>query len=274
LELGLGFTVQALERIGTAPRDLGRCRSLFDAGQLSFFMGRYAKAQRYLEESLAIAREINDQRRIAVVLQPLGMAYFGQGDAANARRCLEEGVALAETLGEPREIAGALNALGQLHRAEGELEKADPLYHRMLALARELDDRETIAIGLLNLSMVAIARSHAKEAGTLLRDVVTIADELASRRLAQSVWEVATGLAALDHEWPQVARFYRFAEALAAETGLHRDPADEAFITTYVTQARAALGAEEFATAEAAARGSPYEQAMDETRSWLASRVG
>jgi hypothetical protein len=55
---------------------------------------------------------------------------------------------------------------------------------------------------------------------------------------------------------------------------LHRDPADEAFITTYVTQARAALGAEEFATAEAAARGSPYEQAMDETRSWLASRVG
>ena len=53
-------------------------------------------------------------RRIAVVLQPLGMAYLGQGDLATARQYLEEAVASAESLGEPREldrIAGAVSVV-------------------------------------------------------------------------------------------------------------------------------------------------------------------
>ena len=69
---------------------------LMDAGQLCCFMGRYAEAQSYLEESLAIAREIGDSPRVAAVLQPLGMACLGLGDASSAARdYLEEAVALA-----------------------------------------------------------------------------------------------------------------------------------------------------------------------------------
>ena len=114
LGLGYRFTIEALGRSGAAERGVARCSGLFDAGQLSCFMGRYREGQEYLEQSLAIAREFGDQRRIAVVLQPLSMAYLGQGDASTAQRYAEEAVACAQTLGEPREIGGALHSLGAI----------------------------------------------------------------------------------------------------------------------------------------------------------------
>ena len=60
MELGHRIIVEALARAREARRDKARCRALFHAGQLAYFMGRYSEARRYLEESLAIARELGD----------------------------------------------------------------------------------------------------------------------------------------------------------------------------------------------------------------------
>ncbi|HTM59763.1 MAG TPA: adenylate/guanylate cyclase domain-containing protein, partial [Burkholderiales bacterium] len=128
--LGLGQRVnaEALSRRGAEPRNFARCRALFVAGQFSLHMGRYDEAQQYLEESLAIAREMGDKRRISSALQPLGLAHLAQGHLATAHRCLEEALAAAEDLKEPREIAAATNALAQIYRVEGNLAAAEPLY--------------------------------------------------------------------------------------------------------------------------------------------------
>jgi predicted ATPase/class 3 adenylate cyclase len=269
--LGLGHrvTVEALARGGAQARDLARCRGLFDAGQLSCFMGRYDEGREYLEKSLAIARELGDQRRIAVVLQPLSMAYLGQGDVRGAQRYGEEAVAFAQALGEPREIGGALNTLAAIHRTEGNLDRAQPLYERFLAVARELDDRDSIAIGLLNLAMVAVERAAAVRAHQHLTGAMRIAEEIGSKRAGQSVLEVAAGLAVLAGEWQRAARLYGAAEAHTAQTGLQRDPADDAFLRPLIAKARAALGAEAFVGAENGGRSLPYTQAMAELRAWL-----
>ena len=268
--LGLGHrvTVEALNR-GETARSFARCRGLFEAGQMSAFMGRYREAQNYLEESLAIARHIDDKRRVAVVLQPLGMSYLGQGDLATARRYLEEAMASAEALGEPREIAAALNALGQLGRVEGNLDAAGTLHERFLAIARRLEDRELIAIGLLNLAMLAIGRGAGESSRHLLLEALAIAEELGSKAAGQSLLEVAAGLAAIRQEAERAARFYGAAEAQGAESGLRRDPADEIFLAPLVARARAALGAAAFAAAEQAGRVLPYDAAMAEARAWL-----
>ena len=271
--LGLGHrvTVEALARGGAEARTFARCRGLFDAGQISYYMGRYGEAQKYLEESLAIARHIGDKRRVAVVFQPLGMAYLGQGDLATARRYLEEALVSAETLGEPREIAAALNALGQLCRVEGDLDAAGPLNERFLAIARELQDHEIIAIGLLNLAMVAIGRGAGERAGRLLLEALAIAEEIGSKAAGQSVLEVAAGLAAAQQEPERAARFYGAAEAQAAQSGLHRDPADDVFLEPLVAKAQAALGTAIFAAAEDAGRTLPYDAAIADARGWLAA---
>jgi len=269
--LGLGHraTVEALAREGAQGPTSARCRGLFNAGQLGCWMGRYEEARRYLEESLAIARQLGDKGRIAMALQPLGTACLGQGDRATAQTYLQEALTLAQELGNKRELAGAFNALAQLHRAEAELDKAEPLYERVVALARELDDRESIAIGLLNLAMVSVGRGSGNRAGTMLLEVLAIAVETGSKPVEQSALEVCAGLAALRAQWNRTARFYGAAESRAAQTGLHRDPADEAFLASYLAKARTALGVATFSAAETVGRALSNEAAMAEARAWL-----
>ena len=266
--LGLGHrvTVEAVTRDGAQARSSARCAALFDAGQLCCWMGRYAEAQGYLEESLAIARELGHKKGVAVVLQPLAMASLGQGDLAAARGHLEEALVLARELGNKREIAAALNALAQVRRAEGDLDAAEPLYENVLALARELNDREVIAIGLLNLAMVSIGRGSQNRAREALLEALAIADESGSKPTGQSVLEVCAGLGALRGEWESAVRLFGAAEAQTSQTGLHRDPADEAFLAPLVARARAALGESAFAAAEASGRALGYDEAMAAAR--------
>jgi non-specific serine/threonine protein kinase len=269
--LGLGHRValEALSRPGAQGRDTARCRALFDAGQISFYMGRYLEAQASLEESLAIAREADDKARIGAALQPLGMACVGRGDLGAARRHLEEALELARALGNQRNLAAALNARAQLDRIEGRLGEADTVYHEVLALARSLGDRESIAIGLLNLAMVAIARGDGHRARAMLLEVLAIAEEVGSIRVGQSALEVCAGLAASLGDAPRAARLHGVAEAQTAATGIHRDPADEAFLAPLVAQARASLAPEAFAAAEEAGQAIAYEEAIAEALAWL-----
>jgi tetratricopeptide (TPR) repeat protein len=269
--LGLRYrlTVDALARAGAQERSLARCRGLFGAGQVCCFMGRFRDATRYLEECLAIARELDDKGRIAAALQYLGMAALGEGDMATARGDFEEGLALAQTQGNKRELAAAFNNLAQLDRAEGLLETAETLYEKALALAHELGDRETIAIALLNLAMVAIGRHSAGRARMMLLEVIQIAEETGAKRLGQSVLEVCAGLASLNLEYEFAARFYGAAEAQTAQTQRQRDPADEAFLAPLIANAYQALGAAKFETPKDAGCTLSYEQAIGEAGTWL-----
>ena len=272
LGLGQRVTAEALARRGAQARNLARCRGLVDAGQFCLGMGRYREAQVYLEESLAIAREIGDKARTARVLQPLGAALLGQGDLPSARKYLEEALALARELGDKRELAAAINQLAQLHRVEGALNIAEPLYEQVLTLARDLGDRESIAIALLNLAMVSIGRDSGDRAREMLLDVHAIADETGSKPVGQSVLEVTAGLAARREAWELAARFYGSAEAQAGQTGLHRDAADEAFLAPWIATTHNMLGAEAFAAADATGRTLSYDDAMLEVRKWLEQR--
>jgi predicted ATPase/class 3 adenylate cyclase len=270
--LGLGHrvTTEALARRGAQARNRARCRVLFGAGWLGCCMGRYREAIADLEESLAIAREIGDSKRIAAVLQPLALASLGLGDAAAARGHAEEALVLARQGGEKRSIAAALINLAQVCRVQGEADAAEPLYESALELARELGDSESIAIDLLNLAMVAIDRGMSARAAAMVDEALTIVVETGLTRTGQSALDVCAGLAASRGEWEQAARFYGAAEGQTGQTGLRRDPSDEAFLVPLVERTRAALGDDAFGRADAAGRALAWEQAMAQARGWLA----
>ena len=269
LALGFRITLEALACPSAQPVKRLRCEALLDAGQLGAYMGRYAEAQQYLEQSLAIARDLDDKVRISAVLQPLGLALLGRGDLGSARVHLQEGLALAEQIGVPREIAGALNALAQTARTAGDLETAEPLYARVLRIARETGDVDIIAVSLLNLAMVATARASLQGVRDMLVEVLRIVDESGLKPAAQGLLEVSAGLAAARSEWERSVRFYGAAEAQTAATGLHRDPADEAFLAPLIATAREQLGPDAFAAAGAAGRALDYDHAIAELRDWL-----
>jgi predicted ATPase len=269
LALGHRATLEALERSDAGARTFLHGRALSHAGQFALFMGRYAEARASLEQSQQIARELQDEKRVAALLQPLGMACYGLGDFATARNHLHEGLALARKLGDARELAAATIALAQLERMEGHLDAAEPLYETALTLAQQLGDRQTVAVSLVNLAIVAIGRRREDSARKLLLDVLTIVKETGSKPAGQSTIEVSAGLGAALHCWDVAAKFYGAAETQAAQTGLHRDAADEVFLAPLIAETRARLGAADFAKFEAAGRALPYERVIAEVESWL-----
>jgi predicted ATPase/class 3 adenylate cyclase len=271
LALAHRVAVEALERPGAHERSPARWRVLFDAGQLGCFMGRCGEAQGYLAESLAIAHEIGDRKMIVASLRLLGNASFGLGNRAEARAYLDESLALSRELGDQRELESTLNALAEFHRAQGDSLKAEPLYEEALALNRERGDSTEIAINLLNLAMVSIGHGSADRAREAALEAIAIVEEIGSKPLVQGVLEVSAGLGALCAEWERAALFFGAAEAQTGRTGLHRDPADEAFLSPLIARTQEAMDAAAFAAAEGAGRALSYEEAMTEAHTWLAS---
>lgn len=269
LALGYQVTLEALSRVSAGDRSRAHSRGLFDAGQICCFMGRYSEARGYLQQSLEIARELEDETRIAAILQPLGAAYSALGDRTHARELLEDAVALARRIGSQREIAAALNALAQILRGQGELAEATRLYSEALALARELGSHEYAAVFLVNLAMTSVAQGDTQVARMRLLEALSEAEAIRSVPVAQAALDACVGLCAIRGEFALAAKFFGAAEVAAKRSGVPRDPDDEAFISPYVAQSRTACGAAAFSDAEAAGRELTNEAAVHEVRHWL-----
>jgi tetratricopeptide (TPR) repeat protein len=271
--LGYDLAVQALARPEAQARTFLRCRGLTDAGLLGFVIGEYEAVAVYLSESLSIARELGDERRIVGALQPHGMTYHALGDRARAHQCLAEALERAGALGDPRELAAANNALAQLYRVDGAPERAAPLYDRVVALARQVGDRESIAIGLLNLAMVLVDAGALDKVPELLREVADIAAETGSKAVAQCVLDVCAGLASRRAEAGVAARFLARGEALCREMGIRRDPADAAFVAAASDRLRV-LNVDLQAAATAPEESFAWRDALADARGWLDAPPG
>ena len=261
LTLGHRVTAEALARTRADDRSLARCRGLADVGQFCTFMGRYAEARGYLEESLALARELGDQNRIAAVLQTLGQACRGDGDMVNAARHSAESITVARAVGNLRQLASALNSHAQLLRQQGDLAGAESLYSEAVQILEGLGDQESVAIGRLNLAIVAIERRQTDTAQALLGEALQVATALGSQQLGQSTFDILAGLCAAGGRHEAALQMFGAAEAQAERSGLRRGSADNAFLLPLIEQSQRALG-EAAAGVLAEGRGLGYAEAV------------
>jgi tetratricopeptide (TPR) repeat protein len=269
LPMGKRLMTEALLHPGAQIRDKQRSIALSAAGLFCSFAGEYDEASRFLEESLAIARELGDRELITATLESLCFAEFGGGCFEAARGHAEEALALARESGDQRKLASALNAVAQMHRADGDVAAAEPLYDEAVALGRRLNDVELVAIGLLNLAMTYIARGAHSDAGKALREIIAIARQTRSMPVGQSALEVASGLAASGGDPALALRFFGAAEANTRDTGIVRDPADDAFLRPLIQSARSSQGPDAAACAERDGREAGYEAILGEVDAWL-----
>ena len=261
LTLGHRVTAEALARTRADDRSLARCRGLADVGQFCTFMGRYAEARGYLEGSLALARELGDQNRIAAVLQTLGQACRGEGDLTNAGRHSAESITVARAVGNPRQLASALNSHAQLLRQQGDLAGAESLYSEAVQILQTLGDQESEAIGRLNLAVVAIERRQTDTAHALLGQALQVATALGSQQLGQSTLDILAGLCAAEGRHDAALQMFGAAEAQAERSGLKRGSADSAFLLPLIERSQRALG-EAAAGALAEGKGLGYADAV------------
>jgi predicted ATPase/class 3 adenylate cyclase len=268
LRLGHEVTVEALERPAARARSFARCRALYAAGNLGRAMGRYGEAQVYVEESLAIGRELGDRQRIAAALVLLGTIFSEKGELAEARRCYEESLALAEALGDSLRVTNALGSLGRLHNTEGDADAAEAFFERSLALSHQHGYRNTVASLQCDLALVSIRRKRVDRATALLSDALAIVEEIGSKSSGLEILRISAALAATRSEWERAARCIGASMAESRRQGFAANPSDTV-VTPLLAQARSTLGEAAFAAAENDGEKMAYEEAIAEVRAWL-----
>ena len=200
-----------------------------------------------------------------MVLEELGSVASGQGDLLTARQLSGTGARPGRRTG--RQASARRRPTVRWRNSAGwratSIRRSDSTSRRWRWRGPS-GDRESIAIGLLNLAMVAIGRGSATSAARCCSKSLPIAAEIGSMPAGQSALEVTAGLASLREDWERAARLFGAAEAQIAQTGLQRDPADEAFLAPLIARTREASGGAAFDGAATSGRMLGYEEATAE----------
>src|SRR6185369_9223586 len=126
------------------PRDtvtIDRTRALNNAGILARVQGDHAAAERLHQESLAVARELNEPRWITGPLANLATIAMEQARYEDAEALLQEAATIERASDNRLGLASTLNNLGVLLRVRGDYPAACSLVEEALEMARDIGER-------------------------------------------------------------------------------------------------------------------------------------
>ena len=197
---------------GARTRSNTRARALFAAGVLAGEQRDYAAASALVEESLDIARELNDARGVGIALNALAVHARDRGDLAASRSLFEESLAVWRGLGDDMVVARSLSNLANVVKLQGNCPLARSLYEECLAIFRDLGDRTGMAWSLNYEGDVAHEQGDDAVAGSLYEQSLTLFRELGDK------WGIAgclvdLGNLARDHGDYQTSRS-RYSESM------------------------------------------------------------
>jgi tetratricopeptide (TPR) repeat protein len=280
-----------------------RARGLFAAGVLAGEQGDYPAAQRLVEESLKIDRELDDTRGIAVALNALAVGALERGDPETARPLFEEALALwrrlddrvavarslsnlanaakvqrdyatarslhEETLsifrdlGDRTGIAWALNHQADAAREQGDVDAARALYAESLAAFRDLGDRWGIAATLGDLGNLTRDQADYAGARAFYEESLRIFQDLEHKRGVARLLECFAGCAAAERQAQRALLLAGAAAALREKLGAPLPRAEQARLERSLEPARETLPDRDGATAWMEGWAMPLEKAIE-----------
>jgi predicted ATPase/serine/threonine protein kinase len=280
-----------------------RARVLFAAGVMAGGQGDYGSSDALLQESLEIARRLNDKRAIAVSLNALAVIARDRGDAAASRSLFEESLALWREFDDSRAVARSLSNLANVVKLQGDYTHARSLYEECLSIFRELDDRVGIAWSLnyegdvardqgdataarslyeqslvmfrelgdrwgtagslADLGNLALDQKNCSLAGSLYRESLRIFKELDHKRGIARLLECCACAAAVQFEPQRSLRLAGAAAALRQTIGAPPTPVEQIKLEASLEQARQALTSADGASAWLEGWAMPFEKAIE-----------
>jgi predicted ATPase/DNA-binding SARP family transcriptional activator len=282
---GLEWLEAALAHHQDAAPDV-QTKALRAAGVLAMGLNEYARARGRLEQALEVAHQHGLTYDRAAALTNLGLVLREQGELEAASAYLEQSVALQRQMDDPRPVKFPLIVLAELYGRLGNITQAGALYEECLRLNRELGDAEGTANALYGMGWVANARGDARGArrwcddamelyttlhhqfglgwcyyllGDIARDQGDDAEALLQYRRCLSLWmereDMVSAALALDdiarvlyrlHDAARAVRLMGAARAIRDDTNVELAPNEQARLEATLARCRVALGAMDY----------------------------
>lgn len=238
---------------------------------LDLFQADHGGLRSSIEDSVALYREAGDQWGLATALCTFGMVMIAMSEPATANLAMGESLILARELGDTWGLARALHYAGEVARARREYERACALYEECLGFYRELEHHGSTGNVLNNLGGIALQQGEFTLALAYL--AAALAEFLASGDHQNFGYSLGgvAGAAALLGRPEQAARLFGAADALFARLDLAVWPVDRDEYEPARELARTHLGEAAFASAYEAGRAIPLDHAIAEATAILAS---
>jgi tetratricopeptide (TPR) repeat protein len=152
-----------------------------DVGAIHFVRGRYDRALKHFQRSIAVYQRLGDRNRQATTLNNLGMTFTRLGMPDQAQDCLRQALALHRALGGRRGEASTLHSLGLLLATIDRRDEALLMLQQSLAIFQELGSLHDCAMSLNGLGDVYHDTGRNDEALTCLQQSLEINRKLDNR---------------------------------------------------------------------------------------------
>ena len=242
---GLEVALESAKLYGELRDDHGRAASLFEAAACCLVGGDYEAADAHLNESLELAQNAGDMRRTADVLNCKGLAEHWRGRREEGRELLELSLALFRELEDDRGVASLLGNLGDFAAMEGDFDRAISLTRQSLAILERLHDAQSTGWQLMNLGFFELKRGNTEAARSALRRALELVREYQDDWLSANCVDGVARLAALEGNWDSALQLCGFADAIFEKIGVPRQPHDQREYEELARNGAMSLGAQE-----------------------------
>ncbi|MFZ2899915.1 MAG: tetratricopeptide repeat protein [Saprospiraceae bacterium] len=156
-------------------------RSLNYLGLVLLDTGDYDTALRYLEQSLAISKQIGDRKGEGATLNNISQIYSVRGDHDTALRYLEQSLAIQQQIGNRSGEGTTLNNISQIYRVRGDYGTALRYLEQSLAISKQIGDRSGEGNTLNNLATTAYDKGDYDTALRYLEQSLAILQQIGNR---------------------------------------------------------------------------------------------
>jgi predicted ATPase len=197
-------------------------------GNLLAQTDKTVEAQRYLEESLATCRELDDPTATARVLTNLAVLVTETREYESARFFLKEALSLFRELGDASGVGWSLNHLGDVALGENDLTEASRYYREGYDVFRRAGDRWGMGRSLTDLGRLALVQEDLQTARSRFEQALSGFAELGHTRGVSTVLEGLACLAVRKGDFERALKLGGAAEGLRQQVGAPNRPRQRA----------------------------------------------
>ena len=152
--------------------------SLTRLGIILHNLGKYRKARQHHDESIRLFRKIGDRWALMSTLMRSGLLLNTLGEYEQAQRRYRESLDIARALDDPRAIAHTLGYMGRNELYLGNASKARGRCRKALSTLEEIGDQFAVALVLAYLAEIECRTDNHESAERFARDSLAIFEEL------------------------------------------------------------------------------------------------